>query len=146
MLSGGRVLHHLRRCLPNKRNLIALVGYQAAGTRGRALLEGARTLRLHGRDVPVRAEFISIHGLSAHADRDGLLRWVGSAGNAPPAIFVTHGEPDSAMAIGRNRKIIHGEKRVRSRYSTPPGAVLAFANAHIRERMLRLAKAAPGPI
>jgi metallo-beta-lactamase family protein len=109
MLTGGRVLHHLARLLPDPKNLLVLVGYQAAGTRGRAMLEGARSIKLHGGQVPVRAEFIDVHGLSAHADRHGLLRWVRSAEKPPSLIFVVHGEPEAAMAlqslIGRELKI-----------------------------------------
>jgi metallo-beta-lactamase family protein len=101
MLSGGRVLHHLRRRLPEPRNLVVLVGYQAAGTRGRALLEGRRSLRIHGRDVPVRSEFLSISGLSAHADRNELLRWIRSGDGLPSSVFVVHGEPESAQALAR---------------------------------------------
>ena len=99
MLSGGRILHHLRRRLPRRENLVVLVGYQAAGTRGRRLLEGERTLRIHGRDVPVRARFMSLSGLSAHADRDELLRWIRSAPALPRAVFVVHGEPEAAQAF-----------------------------------------------
>jgi metallo-beta-lactamase family protein len=99
MLTAGRVLHHLRRILPEKRNLVLLVGYQAAGTRGRKMLEGARSVRVHGRDVPVRAEFVPIGGLSAHADRDELLRFIRSATETPSTIFVTHGEPSSSKAF-----------------------------------------------
>ena len=72
MLSGGRVLHHLKRILPDPRHMIALVGYQAAGTRGRALQQGAKTLRIHGEDVPVRATAVDLGHLSGHADRDEL--------------------------------------------------------------------------
>lgn len=99
MLTGGRVLHHVRRLLPDPRNLLVLVGYQAPGTRGRALLEGATSLRMHGEDVPVQASFLVIHGLSAHADRDGLLRWVRSAPRPPRAVFVVHGEPEASLAL-----------------------------------------------
>jgi metallo-beta-lactamase family protein len=99
MLTGGRVLHHLARLLPDPKNLLVMVGYQAAGTRGRAMLEGARSIKLHGGMVPVRAEFVDIHGLSAHADRHGLLRWVRSAEKAPSLIFIVHGEPEAALAL-----------------------------------------------
>jgi metallo-beta-lactamase family protein len=99
MLTGGRVLHHLRRLLPDARNLIALAGYQAPGTRGRALLEGAPTLRMHGADIPVRAQVMKIEGLSSHADGDDLLRWVRTAPSPPRAVYVTHGEPESAQAF-----------------------------------------------
>lgn len=99
MLSGGRVLHHLRRLLPDKRNLVVLAGYQAPGTRGRALLQGARTLRIHGQDIPVRAEFIEVHGLSSHADQDDLMRWLQSGPSLPRQVFVTHGEPAASAAL-----------------------------------------------
>ena len=101
MLTAGRVIHHLRRLLPDKQNLILLVGYQAAGTRGRALLEGAKTLKMHGKDVPVRAKFRSAHGLSAHADRDELIRWLRSSKARPKTVFVTHGEPDASKALAQ---------------------------------------------
>lgn len=101
MLTGGRVLHHLRRLLPDTRNLIALAGYQAPGTRGRSLLEGARTIRMHGEDVPVKARVIQLQGLSSHADASDLLRWLRTAPALPRLIFVTHGEPDSAAALAQ---------------------------------------------
>jgi len=99
MLTGGRVLHHLRRLLPDRRNLLVLVGYQAAGTRGRALEEGARTLRMHGEDIPVRARFMTMDGLSAHADRHDLLRWLHSGPDQPRTIFISHGEAEAAKAL-----------------------------------------------
>ena len=100
MLAGGRVVHHLHHLLGDDRNLVVLVGYQAAGTRGRALLEGRRTIRMHGEDVPVRARLLSMNGLSAHADADELVRWVSGGGTPPPAdVFVTHGEPESSQAL-----------------------------------------------
>jgi metallo-beta-lactamase family protein len=99
MVTGGRVLHHLRRRLPDARTTVLLVGFQAPGTRGRLLQEGARALRLFGEDVPVRARVETIHGLSAHADADDLLRWLGTAAAAPRRVFVVHGEPDAAEAL-----------------------------------------------
>ena len=113
MLTGGRVLHHLRRLLPDAKNLIALSGYQAPGTRGRALLEGARTIRMHGDDIPARAKVISLQGLSSHADAADLLRWVRTAPAMPKLIFVTHGEPDAAEAFaGRLRSELSVAVRV----------------------------------
>jgi metallo-beta-lactamase family protein len=104
MMTGGRVLHHLRRLLPDPRNLVVLVGYQAAGTRGRSLLEGARTLRMHGLDVPARAHFLNVEGLSAHADARDLVRWVNSGAKLPKTVFLTHGEPSALEALsGRLR-------------------------------------------
>lgn len=99
MLTGGRVLHHLKRLLPDPKNLVLLVGFQAAGTRGRSMLEGARTVRIHGEDVPVKARFIPISGLSAHAGQSELLRWVGSGETPPRTIFVTHGEPKASEGL-----------------------------------------------
>jgi metallo-beta-lactamase family protein len=92
MLTGGRVLHHLRRLLPDSRNLIVLVGYQAAGTRGRSLLDGARTIRMHGQDIPVRARFVQVGALSAHADARDLVAWLGTAPQPPGTAFLVHGE------------------------------------------------------
>jgi metallo-beta-lactamase family protein len=108
MLTGGRVIHHLHRLLPDPRNLILLAGYQAEGTRGRDLLEGARTIRMFGDDVPVGAEVLAIQGLSAHADADGLVRWVRTAPRLPGRVFITHGEPRSAEALAqRLRSELH---------------------------------------
>src|SRR5947209_11939863 len=75
MATGGRVLHHLKLRLPDARNTVLLPGFQSEGTRGRALQDGARTVRIHGHDIPVRAKVEKIDGLAAHADRDELLRW-----------------------------------------------------------------------
>ncbi len=99
MLTAGRVVHHLRRLAPHAENLILLVGYQAMGTRGRSLLDGAKTIRMHGRDIPVKARHFAVHGLSAHADRNELLKWVRSAPGIPNRIFVVHGEPDSSRSF-----------------------------------------------
>jgi Cft2 family RNA processing exonuclease len=102
MLSGGRVLHHLKRLLVDPKNLIMLVGYQAAGTRGRAMLEGAASIRIHGEDVPVRAAFVALSGLSAHADRGELLRWVRTAVDAA-AHDLRHARRSGAGAGARRR-------------------------------------------
>jgi metallo-beta-lactamase family protein len=99
MATGGRVLHHLRTRLPDPRATVLLVGYQAIGTRGRALQEGARTVRIYGEHVPVRAEVMTIDGLSAHADADGILRWLRTARHAPRRLFVVHGDPAPAAAL-----------------------------------------------
>jgi metallo-beta-lactamase family protein len=99
MVTGGRVLHHLRRRLPDPRSTVLLVGYQAVGTRGRALEEGASTVRIFGEDVPVRAHIETVPRLSAHADADGLLRWLRTASRPPRRLFVVHGEPEPAAAL-----------------------------------------------
>lgn len=99
MATGGRVLHHLKRCLPDHRHTVLLPGFQAAGTRGRALQNGARTIRIHGQDVPVRARVETIDGLSAHADQSELLRWMRGFTRPPAQTFVVHGEPEGAEAL-----------------------------------------------
>ena len=101
MLTGGRVLHHLLRLMPGPKNLIVLVGYQAPGTRGRALRDGAPSLRMHGQDVPVRAKVLSVEGMSAHADANELMRWFRSGESLPRVAFVTHGEPASSAALAQ---------------------------------------------
>jgi metallo-beta-lactamase family protein len=101
MATGGRVLHHLRRFLPDERNQVLLVGYQAAGTRGRALLEGAEELKIHGQYVRVRAKISQVQGLSAHADYAELIDWLRVEGQNPKRVFVTHGEPAAADAFRR---------------------------------------------
>jgi metallo-beta-lactamase family protein len=99
MANGGRVVHHLKRLLPDRRNLILFVGYQASGTRGRALVNGTESVAIHGRHVPVRAEVISLHGLSAHADRDGLIQWCRAFPAPPRRIFLNHGEDPARKAL-----------------------------------------------
>lgn len=99
MASGGRVLHHLKLRLPDERNTVLLPGFQAAGTRGRTLRDGGRSVRIHGELVPVRAEVVTVDGLSAHADQSELLRWLGGFENAPERVFVVHGESAPAEAL-----------------------------------------------
>lgn len=99
MMTGGRILHHLRQRLSDRRNTVLLAGYQAAGTRGRALLEGALQLRMHGLQVPVRAQVEIIDGLSAHADQAELLRWLSGFRRAPEKTYVVHGEAGPAQAL-----------------------------------------------
>lgn len=101
MLTGGRVLHHLFQVAPDHRNTIVLAGYQAAGTRGEALLHGASTLRVFGDDIPVRARVVQLDSLSAHADADELINWLGAAPRAPHAVSVVHGEAAAADALRR---------------------------------------------
>jgi metallo-beta-lactamase family protein len=93
MATGGRVLHHLARRLPDARTTVMLVGYQAAGTRGWSLQNGARTLRIHGEDVPVAATVVAVSGFSAHADQGELARWLDGERPPPGRAFCVHGEP-----------------------------------------------------
>ena len=99
MASGGRVLHHLARCLPDPRNTVLLVGFQAEGTRGRSLADGARELKMLGRYVGVRAEVVSVPAFSVHADRREIIAWLRRAPRAPETAFVIHGEPQTATAL-----------------------------------------------
>lgn len=99
MATGGRVLHHLARLLPDRRNTVILPGYQAPGTRGRSLADGARELKLLGRYVPVRARVVPLGSFSIHADQSELVDWVGTATTPPDAVYLVHGEKESAAAL-----------------------------------------------
>jgi metallo-beta-lactamase family protein len=93
MATGGRVLHHLKAALPDGRNTIVLVGFQAEGTRGRQLLDGARTVKIHGQQIPVAARIERVESMSAHADSSEILRWLGGFTRPPTTAFLVHGEP-----------------------------------------------------
>jgi len=99
MLVGGRILHHCRVRLPHTENTLLITGYQAAGTLGRALLDGAHVVRIHKGEVPVLAEVRDLKGLSGHADADEMMRWLSGISHPPRAVFVTHGEEDAAEAL-----------------------------------------------
>lgn len=103
MATGGRVLHHLARRLPDPRTTVLLVGFQAAGTRGWSLQNGAATVRIHGEDVPVKARVASIAGFSAHADEAEIGRWLATFPSPPPRrTFLVHGE-GAALAAAKER-------------------------------------------
>ncbi len=99
MVSGGRVLHHMAQRLPDARNAVILAGFQAEGTRGRALQEGAKSLKLYGQDVPVCAEIVEMGQFSAHAGKSELLRWLTALSAPPKQTYLTHGEPVAAQAL-----------------------------------------------
>ena len=99
MVSGGRVLHHLAQRLSDARNAVILAGFQAEGTRGRALQEGAKSLKLYGQDVPVLAEIVPMGQFSAHAGKSELLRWLTALPAPPRQTYLTHGEPVAAQAL-----------------------------------------------
>ncbi|MEU4498931.1 MBL fold metallo-hydrolase [Streptomyces sp. NPDC023998] len=98
MATGGRVLHHLRRLLPDPRNAVVIVGFAAEGTRARDLVDGARTLKMFGEYVPVRAEIANVPHFSAHADASQILDWLSGA-PAPHTTYLVHGEPDAAATL-----------------------------------------------
>ena len=99
MASGGRVVHHLAEQLPDWRNCVVLTGYQAIGTRGRQLLDGAKQVKIHGRYVPVRAEVVDDQDFSVHADGDELLAWLATAPEPPRTVYVVHGEPQGSARL-----------------------------------------------
>jgi metallo-beta-lactamase family protein len=99
MATGGRVLHHLVAILPDARNTVMFVGYQAAGTRGRQLLDGATAVRIKGREVPVAAHIERLDGMSAHADYAEVLRWLSGLGRPPAMTYLVHGEPPALEAL-----------------------------------------------
>ncbi|PZP28891.1 MAG: MBL fold metallo-hydrolase [Roseateles depolymerans] len=99
MATGGRVVHHIKAFAPDARNAIVFAGFQAAGTRGAALVGGAKQVKIHGEWIPVRAEVASIDGMSAHGDREDLLAWLAALPRAPRHVYVTHGEPVAADSL-----------------------------------------------
>lgn len=99
MITGGRILHHMKKFAPDARNTILLPGFQAAGTRGEALVNGAKQVKIHGSYVGVNAEVIYLQIFSAHADEGEIVRWLGSAERAPNRIYLVHGEPGPADSL-----------------------------------------------
>jgi metallo-beta-lactamase family protein len=107
MMNGGRILHHLTQRLPDPKTTVLVAGFQAAGTRGRSLIDGADTLRIHGRDIPVRAAVRRVDALSGHADRREIGRWLADL-PAPKRTFLVHGEPPAARGMAEFLKATLG--------------------------------------
>jgi len=99
MCDAGRIKFHLKYNLPRPESSILITGFQAAGTLGRRLVDGARTVRLFGEEVPVRARIYTIGGLSAHADQAGLFHWLGGFRAPPTSTYVVHGEASTALGF-----------------------------------------------
>jgi metallo-beta-lactamase family protein len=99
MATGGRVLHHIKHFASDHKNTILFSGFQAAGTRGRAMVEGAREVKIHGQWIPIRAEIADLPMLSAHADANELLRWLRGFERPPTKAFIVHGEPSASEAL-----------------------------------------------
>lgn len=99
MATGGRVVHHIKAMGGDRRNTILFAGFQAAGTRGAAIVEGAESVKIHGQYVAIRAEIVNLGMLSGHADRDELLKWISDLDVRPQRVFVTHGEPTASDAL-----------------------------------------------
>jgi metallo-beta-lactamase family protein len=102
MATGGRVVHHLKTLLPDPRNTVLLAGFQAPGTRGEALENGADEIKIHGQFIPVRAEVVTLDSMSAHADYNELIEWLSGVKPAPKRVFLTHGEPKAADALRKH--------------------------------------------
>lgn len=96
MATGGRVLHHIKAFAPNPVNLILFSGFQAGGTRGATMMAGAESVRIHGTDIPLRAKVANLEALSAHADYNEILQWLGGFKKPPARTYLTHGEPEAA--------------------------------------------------
>ena len=99
MATGGRVLHHLIAGLPDPRNTVMFVGYQAAGTRGRLLVDGAKHVKMLGQIVPVAARVARIDSMSAHADAGEIMRWLSGFMRPPAMTYLVHGEPAGLSAL-----------------------------------------------
>jgi metallo-beta-lactamase family protein len=121
MATGGRVLHHLAHYAGNHRNMFLLTGYQAPGTRGATLASGAKSVRIHGRDVDVHAEVVQLQSASAHADADQLIAWLRTMPEAPDQVYVVHGEPEPADVLrGRIKRELGWRAIVPEQGSTWP--------------------------
>jgi metallo-beta-lactamase family protein len=101
MATGGRIVHHLYNRLPNEQDSIIFVGYQAEGTRGRRILDGEPTSRMHGLEVPINAKVFYIEGMSAHADQDELITWAEGFVSKPKVTFLVHGEKEASEALSK---------------------------------------------
>jgi metallo-beta-lactamase family protein len=99
MATGGRVLHHLKAFASDRRNTVIFPGFQADGTRGEAMINRATEVKIHGNFVPIRAEIVVLHNLSAHADSNEILSWLSHFKHPPRKTFITHGEPLPADAL-----------------------------------------------
>src|SRR5665647_3075395 len=108
MCDAGRIKHHLRWNLPRSACAVLITGFQAEGTLGRRLVDGARNVRIFNDDIPVRASIHTIGGLSAHADRDDLLAWLRGFARAPGRTFVVHGERETSLAFADEAKRVLG--------------------------------------
>jgi metallo-beta-lactamase family protein len=99
MATGGRILHHLKQRLPEPRNTVLFIGFQPYGTRGQQLKDGAQRIKIHGEQIPVRAQVRSLESLSAHADASEILLWLKSFKAPPRRTFIVHGEPEASAAL-----------------------------------------------
>ncbi len=108
MAVGGRILHHLAERLPNSKNTVLFIGYQAVGTRGRTIQEGKSTVKIHGNEVPIHAHVESIDGASGHGDYQEMLAWLMGFNKAPERVFIVHGENDASEALAQKIRDFFG--------------------------------------
>lgn len=99
MATGGRVLHHLKACLPDEKNTVLFTGYQAPGTRGDRLINGEKEIKIHGEIIPVRANVVMMQNMSAHADYKEMIHWLKQFERPPKKVFITHGTMESALSL-----------------------------------------------
>ncbi|MBN2710152.1 MAG: MBL fold metallo-hydrolase [Calditrichaceae bacterium] len=108
MATGGRILHHLAYRLPENKNTVLFIGYQAQGTRGRVILEGNKEVKIHGAQVPVRAKIENISGYSAHGDYEEILAWLMAFNKPPEKVFLVHGEPEASQSLAEKIRNAYG--------------------------------------
>ncbi|MDP8201281.1 MAG: MBL fold metallo-hydrolase [Candidatus Tenebribacter burtonii] len=110
MVTGGRILHHLAQRLPDPKNTVLLMGYQAEGTRGRTIQEKKETVKIHGKQVPINAQIEIIDGFSGHADYNEMLAWLMPFNKAPKQVFMVHGEAEASQSMAEKIKQTYGWK------------------------------------
>lgn len=112
MLTGGRILHHLKAYAGDPNSCMVIVGFQAEGTRGRAILDGAKALKIHGQPVGINCRIEFVESLSAHADADDIIRWLNNFKRPPKKIFLVHGEPDAIIAMQKRIEADFGKSEI----------------------------------
>ncbi len=117
MVTGGRVLHHLMQRLPDPKNLVLFIGFQAPGTRGFTIKSGASEVKIFGQQVPIRAQVAALEQFSDHADTPELLEWLHTFKRPPKETYLVHGEPPAAAAVARRHGESFGMGRARGRLS-----------------------------
>jgi metallo-beta-lactamase family protein len=108
MATGGRILHHLSRRLPEEKNTLLLIGYQAYGTRGRLILEGRPSVKIHGREVPINCTVANIDTFSGHADYSEILAWLMGFNRPPEKTFIVHGEAEASTSLAEKIRLHYG--------------------------------------
>lgn len=124
MCDAGRIRHHLKHNLWRPESTVLFVGYQSVGTLGRAIVEGAEEVKLFGETIEVRAEILTLNGLSGHADKNGLIEWISAFKKKPDRVFVVHGDDATATAFTECLKIEHGQKA----YAPYSGTIVNLAD------------------